>query len=492
MSAERSSSLAAHTVKGSLYSVGSSGVTLLLGMIRASLMARFLIETDKGVAALALLFISLVSQFSGIGLANAYVHRKEGGESLRATYLSLNVALSGGVLLLLALLAPVLTRFYPGYDQLQAVIYAFIGIHFIKTFNTVQNSIMSKRLAFGRLSIIDVAASVVMTIVGPWMAWSGFGAWSIAAENASGVLTRAFFFNVLYRPWRIRFGWDWPTVRWFWQYGVKVWAGTNINYVLNHFDDFWVSFSLGNSPFGFYSQAYDFATYSRRVVSNPILAVFFPAFARMQEDRLRLSRAFFRATSLMVRFSCLFSLVFVLTAPEFIALILGEHWLPMQAAFQLMIIYTLFDPLSTAASNLLLATGLPGAIARTRVVQLFVFVPAVILLAAWAGIAGVALAADLMILTGTVLLFHHTHRVADYSARVLWFWPLAGLLITAGAVLALNPLWSSLPIYAAFAAKIVFIPTLFSGFLLLTERKQLLTGWNMVWGLVKSFKPAPR
>ena len=86
------------------------------------------------------------------------------------------------------------------------------------------------------------------------------------------------------------------------------------------------------------------------MVGNPILAVFRPTYARLQDDRQRLSRAFFRATSVIIRVGGLFSLIFILTAPEFIPLILGEQWLPMLLTFQLMIIYTFLDPVSLSAS----------------------------------------------------------------------------------------------------------------------------------------------
>src|SRR5690606_28345597 len=107
------------------------------------------------------------------------------------------------------------------------------------------------------------------------------------------------------------------------------------------FDDWWVGTFLGSNPLGFYSRAYEFARYPRRAIANPVLSVFFPAFAQLQDDRERLSRAFFRPTSLMVRAGGLLSLIFVSVAPEFIRIFLGEKWIPMQLAFQLMIVYTL-------------------------------------------------------------------------------------------------------------------------------------------------------
>jgi PST family polysaccharide transporter len=289
---------------------------------------------------------------------------------------------------------------------------------------------------------------------------------------------------VLYRPWRPRLGWNGQIARELWQFGLKVWLGSNIAFLLDHFDDFWTGTSLGRISLGYYDRAYVFANYPRRVIANPVAPVFFATFARLQDDRVRLSRAFFRVLSLMVRTSFWFSLLFILTAPEGIELFLEAKWLPMVTTFQLMIVYTLFDPLLTILTGLLIAVGEPGYILRTRVIQFIIFIPSVILLAALNGIEGVAIAADMMIAVGTIFLFRHAGRFVDYSRRILWGWPAVALLVTAGLTLLLTPLWQSLSLWLSLLGKGLLISTVYWAILLLMERDELWRGWQMVWGLV--------
>lgn len=45
-----------------------------------------------------------------------------------------------------------------------------------KTVNQGQVDILMKDLALRKLSVIDVASSLTMTVVGPFVAWAGFGA----------------------------------------------------------------------------------------------------------------------------------------------------------------------------------------------------------------------------------------------------------------------------------------------------------------------------
>jgi O-antigen/teichoic acid export membrane protein len=490
MDPDPKTSLGRHTFKGSIFSISSSTVTLALGLVRTILMARLLFPSDFGVATLALFFINLATQLSGIGLNNALIHRQEIDDKVRQTYFTLSLLLNLGSLGVLALLTPLLSRLYPDMPQLSVVILAYIGIGILKVLNTTRITMFTKDLAFGRLAFVDVVSSITMTIVGPLTAWLGFGVWAIVAENLSGVLIRGAIIWFGLSGWRPRLGLDRPVTRWFWDFGIRVWWSSNFSFLLDRFDDFWVGTALGQSPLGFYSRAYEFAGYPRKVVANPILSVFFPTFAHVQDDRLKLSRAFFRAMSLMVRVGCLFSLIFIFTAPEFIVILLGDRWLPMLRTFQLMIIYTLLDPLSIGADDLMTATGFPGEVMRVRGIQVLIFIPAVIGLAAVWGIDGVALAADLMILVGALLLFRLTYRVVDYSPRALWLWPLVAFAATGSLTYSLAPLWDNLSNWGALIGKAGFITALFIGLLWLTEREQLMTGWKMILRMVRP-EPAP-
>lgn len=487
MSSDHNRNIASDTLSGSAYSVIASVITLTLGFVRITIMLRLLQPAHFGITTLALFYLGLASQLRNFGLSNAFIHRRreETDDTVRATFLTIQMALVVVSLLLVIAFIPLLQRIYPNMPLLGGVLLAFAGMSFFKGFNTVQMAVLSKRMAFRTIAIVDIVSSVVMSVVGPLLAWQGFGVWSIVAETFSGVLVRTLLIWVLYRQWRPRLGWDVEIARWFWRYGRNVWGTSNLSFLIDRFDDFWIGTTLGSSPLGFYSRAYEYARYPRKVIANPILSVFFPAFASLQDDRLRLSRAFFRATSLMIRTGFLFSLLFILLAPEFIELLLTARWLPMLLTFQLMIVYTLFDPISVGARNLLMATGRPNAVMRVQFLQTIIFIPAVIGLSALAGIEGVALAADIMILAGTVLLFRYTRQVIDYSQRTLWLWPLVGLVVTAVPIVALNPIWQNLSLWGALAAKSAMIVAIYFSFLWLTERHQLQIGWRMIWGLLK-------
>lgn len=476
--------IARRATAGSLYTVAAAAATLLLGIVRTTLMLRLLLPEEFGVTALAMLYISLAIILTNFGFDQAFIHHRAVDETVRRTYFTLRTAASLTGLLLIGLLTPLIAHFYPDMPQLTAVMFAYLLVFVLRELNQTQLAILDKNLAFRQVAQIDVICSLVMTVVGPTLAWLGWGVWAIVCELLSGTGTRLFILQFIYRTWRPRLGWDWQQARWFWDYGKKAWHSSNIAYFLNRLDDWYVGTFLGGVALGYYSRAYEYAGYSQRIIANPIMSVFYPTFAHIQADRQKLSRAFFRPISLMIRSGSLFCLVFILTAPEFIPLFLGEKWLPMQRTFQLMIIYALLEPLNMGARNLLMATGYPRQVLYARIAQVVLFTPAVFLLGGWFGIEGVALAADLMVVVGTVLFFRYTRQVVDYSSRQLWLWPLAATSATAVLILALNPLWQSLNLWLSLGLKMALITAVYGLILFITEREQLNTGRKMIWGII--------
>lgn len=484
MSTDKNQNIARRTASGSIYSISASIITIILGFVRTTLVLRILFPEDVGLSASALLYVNLIFLIFTFGFDAAYIHRPQVDESVRRTYFTLRFV--SGLLAGLAtiLFIPLITNFFPEYQLLGWVMFGYTTIYILRAFTFPQVTMLNKKMAFRQLTTIDVISSILMTITAPTLAWFGWGVWSLVAEQFIGTFGRTLLIVFYYRPWSIRFGWNRELAHWFWDYGKRIWHISNLSFLINSFDDWYTVTFLGLNAAGFYAKAYEYAGYPRRVIANPLLSVFYPTFSHLQDDRPRLSRAFFRATSLMVRGGVLLSLLLIFTAPEFILLLVGEKWAPMTATFQLMIIYTLLDPLNNAAKNLLAATGHPGMVLRARIFQAIVFVPAVLLLGHYFNINGVAIAANIMILMGAIWLFAKTRVVVDYSQRALWFWPLFSMAVTAVLVLALNPLWSQVASWLAFLGKLGFITAVYGILLWLTEREQLRHGREMIWGII--------
>ena len=478
-------SVATQAVRGSLYSVGASMVTLALGVVRSILLARLLLPEHFGVVALALFYLGLVARLRGFGLNMALIHRRDVNEPFLRTLFTLRLGLDLVAFGLLLSATPLLQMAYPQMPDLGNVMVVLVVAYILSDLSGVQETLLRKRLAFSPLAWIDILASVVMTLVAPYLAWRGWGIWALVAERLSGLGTRFLLSWGPFRLWRPRLGWDRNVARWLWRYGKPSWAAANLTYLLDTFDDFWVGTTLGKVPLGYYAKAYEFARYPRRVFANPLVTVFAPVFARVQDERAELSRAFYRSALVILRTGFLIAGVFGLAMPEFIHYVIGEKWWPMLWTFRLMLIYVVLDPMLMLIGNLLFATGRPDALRDARAVQTLFFIPAVIVGASLAGINGVAGAADAMLLIGGWLLYRSLREQVDFSLRHLVVYPSLALILAWAAGFGVERSFPGLSWRVLFLKVGVFL-AIFGGFLLIFERGDYVRGlrllWRAVWG----------
>ncbi len=480
-----SNGLAEKVLRGSAYSVTSSMFTLVLGLTRAILLARLLAPAYFGVVALAMFYVGLVSQLRSLGLDQAFIHQQNNQEKFLRTYFTLRVLTSLVPFLALAASVPFLSKLYPHMPQFPQVLIALLGVELFRSIVFVQESILRKSLAFRQLAITDIVASISMTLIAPLLAWQGLGVWALVSEQAVGIFARLIMVWIIFNMWSPWFGWDKKIARWFFEYGKSVWVTGNLSFLVDRFDDLWVGTVLGKNPLGYYSRAYEFARYPRRVVANPLVGVFMPTFARLQEDRTKLSRAFYRASYVILRTGILVAGAFALIMPEFIHLIIGDKWLPMLLTFRLMLIYTLLDSLLLLSRSLLLAVGRPKMLEVVLFSQTAFFVPAVILGAFVWGINGVALAADGMLVVGALVMYHQLRRLVDFSLSRLGFWPLAVFMPSFAAGLWVEHGRLAQNVWLIAGWKLVIFVVLYVALLGAIERVELIRGVREAWASMR-------
>ena len=480
-----SNSIAAQAVEGSFLSVGSAAITVVSGFVRSILLARLLLPEDFGTVALAVFFLSIINQVTSFGFKKALIHRSTGVQEAASTQFLLRVSLTILVVSLTFLAKPVLSRVYPSQPHMISALVALCFVEIVGAVNSTPDILLHKELDFKYLAVLDVSSSLAMTVVAPAMAFAGLGFWSLVGERAVPVLVRTIGLWVVRRPWQFSLRFDKDIARWYFRFSSFVFLSSGFTFLLDQFDDFWTGTALGATALGFYSRAYEFARYPRRVIGTPITRVFFPTYAKLQHDRLRLSKAYYRASGLIVRIGFLFSLVFVLVVPEFVRVFMGTKWLPMVFTFRLMIIYALIDPLVVTSGHLITAVGQPRVLTKIKALQLLLFVPAVIVLARYFGVHGVAVAADLMLAVGLVLVLAKVKEYVDFSTWKLFLYPTVGLLIGGGAVIVVG---QCLPIESDFLSLLVkggVATVVYSGLLLLFEHDEYRRNAQIVYNLVR-------
>lgn len=469
-------SLAKRSVNSITWNASTNLIKIGVLLARSIVLARLLPVETFGVYALATSIVTFSGILPMFGMGSAYLHRapettdEEQAAAVHFTLRLLLTALWASALVLVAYL------FADGALRIALTVLtlAFAGIYLTDT----PKIILTRRVEHRRLAVLDLLTAILTTVAAVLMARQGLGLWALLGTDlvTVGVSVVGLY---IWRPvWRPRLLWLGNTVRYYLRFGGQTMVGSALTEALDNVDDIWVGAYLGREQLGFYSRAFTFATYPRRLLAFPINMVAGGTYAELKEDRHRLSQAFFRTNALLVRSGFLMGGLLVLIAPEFVLLALGEKWLPMVPAFRLMTIFTLLDPIRITVSQVFVAAGKPEQIVRIRAVQLAALLAGLFLLGRAWGIVGVAVLINVVFLIGLLPLLHAAREYVDYSARKLFVAP--SLAAAVGMAGALGAVWATCRLaicpndgITGLIKSIVYV-VFFGGILLAIERNQMV------------------
>jgi PST family polysaccharide transporter len=271
-------------------------------------------------------------------------------------------------------------------------------------------SLLRKELQFGPIGMAQIVSQLVYGVVAIAFAYWGYGFWSIVYANLLNTLTSTILYWVKCPGsdwWRPKL-WDWNIVHSLFRYGMKTTANGMISYLHMHIDDWFVGRVLGSQPLGFYSQAYGFSNSTiANLGKNVIANVFFPSYAKIQNDKERLSRAYLKSVNLVLLIMTPMALGLLVASPEIVSVILGNKWLPMIPTLQVFGLLILTGPVSENAAPLFQAVGLPGYNVRAGIVLISVMAPLMFLLLSW-GISGIATA---VVVAHTVAVSYNIYQM---------------------------------------------------------------------------------
>ncbi len=467
--------LAKRSIKSVTWNAMSSVAQVVLGFIQFAILARLLDPVVFGVYAQASATIVLFATLPSFGLASAYLHRAQHTQDIdqaTSTFFTLRLLLT---LVWVALMLFGLSLLGGLRDPAMRTAYLLIlATQSIGQLNQPLRTVLVRKVEHRRLAIIDTIDTTVTAIVTSVLALFGATLWALLAADIIEAAVN-FFMLYIWRPvWRPRLTWSWPAVRYFLGFGGENLLGRSLQMSLDRLDDLWTGVYLGKTALGYYSRAYKFAKYPSAFLATPVNNVAAGTYAELKGDRHNLSLAFARTNALMVRTGFFMAAVLSLVAPEFIVIVMGARWLPILDAFRLMLVFTLFDPMKQTIASMFNAVGRPMTVVKVRAFQLVVMVAGMYLMGHGLGIAGVALAVDLMLVLGIAIVLYLARKYVDFSMKDLFLAPVLAVAAGMGLALcvaALLPAISS-PVLSA-AIDFVLFTIGYGGVLLLLDRQNL-------------------
>jgi PST family polysaccharide transporter len=412
---DRSGDSAARGVVWTFLSFGSGKAISLATTV---VLARLLVPADFGLVALALLLISLLTVFNDIGLGSVLVYRQEMSERAKGTILSVMVAMSLLLGVLLIATAPLVAevmrspKLPPVLDGISAVLFLSGPVWFYE-------SLLQRELAFRSELISRLTQTLTFTTVAITTAVYGAGVWSlVAGQVSSNFVYMLALFGL--SPYRVRPAFDRHDAVELLRQARGYVAQGALSFIQQNTDYVAVGRILGDGALGLYSMAYRLGDLTYWGIVNPVAKVTFPVFARKHSRGESLVHPYLSALRLVLLAGCPVGVLLSASAAPFTHVILGPRWLGMIAPLTALGLWAALRPVETTASWLLNSIGRPDTVARIGVALLVPLVPAIVLAAHWKGILGVAWVLTAHMLVSTFAMLVAVARRIDVSLQAQW------------------------------------------------------------------------
>ena len=400
-----------------MITVGVSMVLRPINLVGSIILARLLDPSDFGAIALAMVLIGILRLFSRLGMGAALIHSRLDRSKIAFQSFVVTVLL-GSLLFLLAVASAGPMAVLLGNPEIAPILRWLFVLILLDNLAVVPYSLLRKELMFGRVARMVVVSQLIQLSVALSLALMGYGLWSLVFSQLIGAFVRTLLVWILCPgwDWLIPKRWDAVVMKGLLGYGLQSSASGLVAYFQSHWDDWLVGSALGTAALGFYSRAFEFTNRTvRQLGHNVISAVFFPSYAKMQDDKERLVRAYLKSVQLILLIMVPVSFGILVLAPQLVAIVLGEKWFPMLPTLQIFALMILTRAISANTSSLFMAVGRPYYNLRAGLVLIVLMVPLALLLLD-RGTIGVAIAVVVADIAGVAYNIYQANSILPGTA----------------------------------------------------------------------------
>ena len=341
------------TAKGIAWGAINNGATQVLNLLFGIVLARKLSEVDYGIVALISIFTLLAGCIQAAGFSQALANLKTPTQRDYNAVAWFNIIAGITLYAILFLCAPLIAWFFDQPLLTDVSRLAFLAIP-ISAIGIVPNAKLWIELRNREQAIASITALITSGCCGVWLAWNGYGYWSLAWQQVIYIIV-ANIIKYYFTRWKPILPVDFSPIRQMFGFSSKMLLTNMLTVISQQVQTFIFGKMLHINVVGQFSQANKWNTMGHSFISNTMAQVAQPVFTNADNEEGRQQRVFRK----MLRFTSLvcFPLMFglALVAHEFIVITIGTKWEPCVILLQIFCIGGAFIPLQTLYQNLIIS-----------------------------------------------------------------------------------------------------------------------------------------
>jgi lipopolysaccharide exporter len=397
-------SLSKRIVRGGLWAFSLRIIGRLLGFIRTVILARLLVPEDFGLLGIAMLAINFLETVSQTGFHSALIQKKDNAELYFDTAWTVTAVRGTFLFIVLFVSAPAIAAFFNS-PQATLVIKVIAISSLLTGLRNIGIVTFQKNLEFHKQFIFDLPATIIDLIVSVSLALILRDVWALVWGGLVGNCVRLTLSFILH-PYRPKIKFDKTQFKELFGFGKWLLGSSILAFLITQGDNVFVGKMLGVALLGLYQMAYLLSHLPSSEISFVISQVLFPAYSKMQDDLPSLREGYLKVLHITVFLTAAFSALIFALAPDFTAIFLGDKWIPMVPAMQILVVAAFVATISETSGLIFLAVGKPKIDTALQLLRLLVLAIFIYPLSLRWGITGTSIAVLLSIaVSGLCLTF---------------------------------------------------------------------------------------
>ena len=344
--------------------------TMSIQFISGIILARLLTPYDYGCIGMLTVFMVLAESFIDGGFGSALIQKKRPTQEDYSTIFFWNLGMAALLYIILYISAPLIADFYK-IPLLCDVLRVQGCILFIYAFNIVQRNQLQKTLKFKVLSIVTISTSIISLGVTIFMAYQGYGVWSLVVQHLLTAFIPAsiFWFHIKWRPiWTFSI----QSFKGLFGFGSFMFLTTILNQLGQQVQGLLIGRFYNPVTMGLYSKANSTERLASASLSQIMTQVTFPLYAEVQDDKAALINMIKRLTMTLSYITFPLMFILLLCARPLFVLLYSDRWVGCVPYFQVLCIAGLAYSLQSVNYQSISAIG------KSRVLFVWTFVKRVV------------------------------------------------------------------------------------------------------------------
>ena len=399
------------TFNGVKWYLLGDGSNIIANFFIGLVLARLLTPNDYGTVGVYGIFFALANIFINGGFSMSLIHKREITDVDCSTAFWTNVVAGILIYIIFFFTAPLIAVFFNISILTDIIRVSAIGL-FIGSFTVVQTTLFNKRVDFRTTSVIRFTSSVFAGIFCIFLAYKGFGAWSLVLQGlTAGIISTVLLWY--FSSWRPAFVFSWVSFRELFSFGGRILGTRLLECISGQSTSFVLGKKFSPSDLGYYEKGASYARLVSTSLSNALFGVSFPVLTKVDnpDTLVVIYRKYMKVTSMGIFFLML--LLFALGRP-IIVFLYSSKWEFSAVLMQIVIWALMFSHIIGINNSLFNVKGRSDILLKLQIYKTVIQL-SLLILAIPFGIYAVCFAEVIYYQIAIALCGHETKKIIGYG-----------------------------------------------------------------------------